>query len=90
MGISHSCEEYKSILQLEEDIDYLTKLASKKSYTTYDNIKIIRISGRIRDNLNDACILLGKSGDDRELHDYIASLIDKALIAISKFNASSY
>lgn len=89
MGISHSCEEYKSIIQLDEDVRYLTKLSSKKDYTTYDNIKIILISGRIQDNLNEALILLSRSHDDRELHDYIAELVDRSLVAINKFNASS-
>ncbi len=90
MGISHSCEEYKNIIQLEDDIKYLEKLSSKRQYSTYDNIKIILISGRIQDNLNDAYVLLSKCGDDRELYSYMLGLIDKALVVINKFNASSY
>lgn len=90
MGISHSCEEYKNIIQLEDDIRYLEKLCCKRKHSTYDNIKIIMISGRIQDNLNEACSLLPMCQDDRELHAYISNLIERALVTINKFNASSY
>lgn len=89
MGISHSCEEYKNILQLEDDTNFLEKLCTKKNHSTYDNIKIIMLSGRIQDNLNEACSLLTKCQDDRELHNYISNLIERALVAINKFNAAS-
>lgn len=77
-------------MQLEEDTLYLEKLCSKRYYSTYDNIKIILISGRIQDNLNEACGLLHKCSDDVELEVYVSDLINRALIAINKFNASCH
>lgn len=81
--------EYKNIIQLEEDIMFLDGLSKKGSFSTYDNIKIIFISKRIQENLDEAYVLMTQCSD-RDMQHYLNALVDRAIVVISKFNASSY
>jgi hypothetical protein len=81
--------EYKNILQLEEDIQFLDNLSRKKSYSTYDNIRIILISKRLQDNIDEAYVLMTQC-TDRDVYNYINNLVDRSITVIRKFNASSY
>jgi hypothetical protein len=89
MGTSSSMHEYKNILQLEEDIQFLDNLSRKKSYSTYDNIRIILISKRLQDNIDEAYVLMTQC-TDRDVYNYINNLVDRSITVIRKFNASSY
>jgi len=81
--------EYKNIIQLEEDMLFLESLSSKKEYSVFDNIKIIMISNRFHDNLNEAIIVQHQSYANRELYSYLEALISRSISTLKKFNASS-
>lgn len=73
---------------MEEDIQLLDKLSRKPVHSTYDNIKIILISKRLQDNMNEAYLLMAQC-PDMEISDYLNRLVDRSILVIRKFNASS-
>jgi hypothetical protein len=99
IGISHSIsykdeqwnEYYRSLIQLKSDIDSLSKINQKRELNIFDELKIIMMYNRIKENMEIANrltnVLSHIDCDQRIIYIQTIDIIDKAVKTIEAFNA---